>query len=427
MAGAPQNGSDERIIYAQMADAVNRRTVYIVLIFVFIAGHAGGLGIAPLLAVAGVVGMLSLDFRLTKGRFSRILQTEWVIALALFMAWVSLSALWSPYQSRGLPNAFKLSVGIILYEAGRRAFVRAAGPSRVFPQNALQSLMIYLPLIAAVLLCLDLISGFGLTNAVDAPSAGEDLEKKRGDAVMNTANGIVLLSLMAAPSLIIMLWTRHRGPIFSILLLSLIVACALINGLNAALIALVASIVAMMAAAFYPRATIGILTGLSMALVGFAPLLAGLAALTSPSFRAALPFSWEHRLVNWSHIGERIREHPIVGHGFDAARTFDATFNARGFSDLAVVSLHPHNAGLHIWVETGFIGAVLACVTLFLIGKRAQNFALGGRARAMALAGFIAPAVLFASVSYGVWQDWWWATLFVCAGVLYFVPRTKGI
>ena len=76
----------QRIEHADIADSINRRCVYAILIFVFIAGHAGGLGIAPLAAMIGCVGMFSLDYRLAKGRLTRIIKTPWVAALAVFMA-----------------------------------------------------------------------------------------------------------------------------------------------------------------------------------------------------------------------------------------------------------------------------------------------------------------------------------------------------
>ena len=222
-----------------------------------------------------------------------------------------------------------------------------------------------------------------------------------------------------------MLWSRYRGPIFAVLLIALIMACALLNGLSVALIALFCSILAMLLAAFHPKLTFKGLTAIAVGLIGFAPLVSGAAMISSPEFRAALPFSWEHRLVTWSHIGERIREHPFIGHGFDASRTFDAKFDARGFTDLSVVSLHPHNAGLQIWVETGVVGAVLASFVIYFMGREAAKFADGGRPRAMAAAGLIAAVLVISSVSYGVWQDWWWAMLFICTGVLTLVPRTR--
>ena len=411
---------------AQKAELMNRRAALIIIGLCFVAAHAGGLGIAPLAAIAGIIGLLTADVPDPKSHLQALFKTQWVLALMLFLGWALLSSLWSPYEPRGMNNALKLAIGVLFYEAGRRAIVRASGDARVNPVSRLQSLLIYLPVIAAILLCLDIASGFGLSFAVDPPNAGEDIEKRRADAIMNTANGIVFLTLMSAPSVILMLWTRYRGPIIAVLLLALIVVSAALNGLNVAIAAVILSIAAMLFAAFYPKSTLLTLTGLAMSVVGFAPLLAGLARMSSLDFRAAIPFSWEHRLVTWSYAGERIREHPIVGHGFDASRTISETFNTRGF-EMPVVSLHPHNAGLHIWLETGVIGAVLAVTVLWLLGQEALKFAKGGRARAMATAGLCAPIILISSVSYGVWQDWWWATLFIAAGVLSLVPRTKNI
>ena len=411
---------------AQKAELINRRAALVVLGLCFVAGHAGGLGITPLAAIAGIFGLLTHDMSAAKRQLLSVFQAQWVVALSLFVGWAILSSLWSPYEARGVNNAVKLAIGLFFYEAARRAIVRASGQARVSPLSAFQTLFIYLPMIAAVIICLDIASGFGLSYALDPPNAGEDLEKRRADAIMNTSNGIVFLTLMSVPSVIIMLWTKYRGPIIAVLLLALIVISAALGGLYVSIAAVILSIAAMLFAAFHPKITLLILTSISMMLVGFAPIVSALAMTSSDSFRAALPFSWEHRLVTWSYVGDLIREHPIIGHGFDASRTFDATFNTRGF-DMAVVSLHPHNAGLQIWLETGFIGAILATTLLWLLGQEAIKFAQGGRPRAMAAAGLIAPVILISNVSYGVWQDWWWATFFICAGVLALVPRTKPL
>ena len=412
---------------AQKAELINRRAALIVLCLCFVAGHAGGLGIAPLAAIAGVIGLLTANITDVRAQLAGVFKAQWMLALILFMGWALITSLWSPYDPRGLNNAFKLIIGIILYDAGRRAFVRASQDASITVLNALQKLMIYLPVIAAVILCFDIASGFGLSFAVDPPRAGEDVEERRADAIMNTANGIVFLTLMSAPAVILLLWTKYRGPIICVLLLGLILASAALGGLNVALIAILLSIAAMLFAAFYPKQTLSILTAIAMMLVGFAPILSALAMAAPAAFVASIPFSWEHRIVGWRYVGERIREHPIIGHGFDASRTFDATFSTRGFDNLSIVSLHPHNAGLQIWLETGVIGAVLAVTFLWLLGQEALKFAQGGRARSMAAAGLIAPVLLISSVSYGVWQDWWWASLFISAGVLYLVPRTLSV
>lgn len=411
---------------AQKAELINRRAALVVLGLCFVAGHAGGLGITPLAAIAGIFGLVTHDMSAAKRKLSHIFQAQWVLAMSLFVGWAVISSLWSPYDARGINNAVKLAMGLFLYEAGRRAIVRASEGARVNPLNAGQTLFIYLPVIAAVIMCLDIASGFGLSYALDPPNAGEDIERRRADAIMNTSNGLVFLTLMSVPSVIIMLWAKYRGPIIAVLLLALIVISAVLGGLYVVIAAIILSIAAMLFAAFHPKTTLLTLTAISMMSVGFAPIVSAIAMTSSDSFRASLPFSWEHRLVTWSYVGDRIREHPVIGHGFDASRTFDATFNTRGF-DMAVISLHPHNAGLQIWLETGLIGAILASILLWLIGQEAIKFAQGGRPRAMAAAGLIAPIILISSVSYGVWQDWWWASFFICAGVLALVPRTKPL
>lgn len=410
---------------AQRAELINRRTALIVLGLCFVAGHAGGLGIAPLAAIAGLIGALTSDVSGFKLRLSAALKTHWIIALGLFLGWAMLSTLWSPYETRGVNNAVKLIAGVVFFEMGRRAIIRANGDAFVAPLNSAQKLMTYLPVIAAVVLCLDIASGFGLSYAIDPPRETENLDMRRADAIMNTANGIVFLTLMSAPCAVLLLWTRYRGPIVCVLLLALVIICAALNGLNVGVAAVLLSVAAMLLAARYPKGVLTALTGAAMMLTVFAPIIAALAMASSSAFRASVPFSWEHRLVTWSFVGERIREHPIMGHGFDASRTFDETFSARGFDGLSVVSLHPHNMGLHIWLELGVIGAVLAATCLYLLGQEALKFAQGGRARAMAVSGLIAPVLLISSVSYGVWQEWWWATIFVSIAVLHVVPKTK--
>ncbi len=410
---------------AQNAELINRRAAAVLLGLCFVAGHAGGLGLVPLAAIAGLIGILTSDFSQARVQAAQIFKTQWVLALILFLGWALLSSLWSPYEPRGISNALKLILGVVFFEAGRRALVRASGAARVFPLNGPQTLMIYMPMIAAIILLIDIASGFGLSFAVDPPRPSEDIEKRRADAIMNTSNGLVFLILMSIPSVILLLWTRFRGPIICVLLLAIIGLAAVIGGLNVVIGAMILSILCMLLAAFYPKATIRTLTTFAMMLIGFAPIVSAMAMTTSSELRAAMPFSWEHRMVTWSYVGERIRDHPIVGHGFDASRTFDATYSARGY-DMAVVSLHPHNAGLQIWLETGFVGAVLAATLIYLLGQQALKFSEGGRARSMAAAGIIAPIILISSVSYGVWQHWWWACLFLCAGVLHLVPRTKS-
>ena len=46
---------------AQKAELMNRRAALIIIGLCFVAAHAGGLGVAPLAAIAGIIGLLTAD------------------------------------------------------------------------------------------------------------------------------------------------------------------------------------------------------------------------------------------------------------------------------------------------------------------------------------------------------------------------------
>ena len=120
----------------------------------------------------------------------------------------------------------------------------------------------------------------------------------------------------------------------------------------------------------------------------------------------------------WDFTAAKIWEAPLIGHGFDAVRTFDDTMALGVADNWRIVSLHPHNVGLHIWVETGFIGVLLACFTVFLIGRNLLRPAAKSTAFAMGATGLITAATIISSVTYGVWQDWWWASIIFAGAML---------
>lgn len=142
--------------------------------------------------------------------------------------------------------------------------------------------------------------------------------------------------------------------------------------------------------------------------------------------KAKLPFSWEERVENWGYLFGKILEHPIKGHGFDALRTFNETHTIRGFEGRAIVSLHAHNAGLHIWVELGFVGAILGCVALFMGARYLTRADTMTKPQLVAASGLVMGVAMIASLSYGVWQDWWWATIIYVGALITFIRYSKN-
>ncbi len=77
------------------------------------------------------------------------------------------------------------------------------------------------------------------------------------------------------------------------------------------------------------------------------------------------------------------------------------------------IPLHPHNAPLQIWLELGGAGAVLMAA---LLGFLAIN-CNGPPLRRTVLGATLITAVVIASLSYGMWQGWWFAALWLLAAM----------
>ncbi|HTH16651.1 MAG TPA: O-antigen ligase family protein [Magnetospirillum sp.] len=131
--------------------------------------------------------------------------------------------------------------------------------------------------------------------------------------------------------------------------------------------------------------------------------------------------SLHHRLTIWRFVGARIAEHPLRGWGMDAARVLPgaddkvvivAAGGSRRLSE-QVLPLHPHNAVLQVWLELGLGGALaMAAVLWMLLGK---TLSPPDRKSAAAATATLAAAVLIACSSYGLWQGWWQAALWIAA------------
>lgn len=387
-------------------------TIIVVFLWVPIAALAGGLAMAPLLAICGGVGILTSS----PNKIRKI--PYWILALALFLIWAFLSQYWSSFKTDDiLSNPVKIILGAILYVAGFKAIIKAIDLRPIIMAYIVTGVTVFL----AFILLSDLLTNFSLTFFFDPLKEGEDVFRKRGDARMNTGNAIAILSLLTVPSAALLLTGTKFYKLLAALLVALTIFAAFIGKLASVSIAVILCLPVFILTFYRSELGLKFVTAISMALVLFAPIWAYALRLLSDTQISKLPFSWEHRVEMWKYTSSKIFEAPLFGHGFDASRQFSDTFDTRGFSDLSLISLHPHNAGLHIWLETGLIGALLAVIFIGFIGRRAIFMSQSSKLMAASCASFMFMATLIASVSYGVWQDWWWAVLFCVAACLYLV------
>jgi O-antigen ligase len=147
----------------------------------------------------------------------------------------------------------------------------------------------------------------------------------------------------------------------------------------------------------------------------------------------SLPGSWQHRVEIWHFTAQRIAEKPLLGWGFDASRNIDAgktqfvLEQPDGteviYPGIGLLPLHPHNGVLQVWLEMGAVGAGLVMLLMFGLGRALASVVTGyGRlAGAMATAS-TASALCVGLLSFGQWQSWWQASLWIgallCTGVL---------
>lgn len=161
------------------------------------------------------------------------------------------------------------------------------------------------------------------------------------------------------------------------------------------------------------------------------PLLAPRQDSTAYCFLAERAPSMAHRMVIWTFTTGKILERPLAGYGLEAERVIDGGNDAidmkrcedgkpggASLGKVEAMPLHPHNGPLHIWLDLGLGGILLAAAAVFHALRRIP----AGTAR-VATTGTAVTAFVIASLGYGLWQTW-----FVCAlwiALLFAVPREK--
>lgn len=376
----------------------------------FHAGHWLGSALflmAPLAVVApkgevilvAFVALPLLTRAISRGSYRQSLQSSLVVVLVLLLLWGGVSALWAldPLAS--------------LYRAGTLALLATAGVALLTASEALveeerrftRKAIVAGLLVACVLLIVELSAELPLNTLV----RGEENVAK--PTILNGALSIV--AILAWPAALIL--RQSKGPWFAITLLLLAVTVLILGEGNSArvafgLAALIAALSlhwpAMIRRAMVIIAVLGILGAPFWPAIVLSP--ERWTEVLSQTTDSAI-----HRLHIWQFSAERIAEKPLAGWGLDASRIIPGG-NIEVIQDGASMQLHPHNAPLQVWLELGVPGALgLAAIVLIalLSFRRLPN-----EAQAASLAATTA-ALAIASLSFGIWQHWWLATLILAA------------
>jgi O-antigen ligase len=351
-------------------------------------------GAAPLAAVAGLFASGLVIAR--PGPSLAPLLPPAIIAGAL-AAWGGLSALWSIDPGRSLLLAARLCG---LFAAGL-ALAAAAGRIAA-PRRLILALLAGTALGIALALA-DLATAGGLSRYVSVrPFGGPRLNQAAAWA-----------ALMLLPSAVLLVARGQR-------MLALAAAAALagtVYGLDdtTAKVALVASLCVAGLAYLRRAATARAAAVLAVLAILTAPVTLPRLARLPHVFAAAEAFksSAGHRLLIWSFAGDRIAERPFVGWGLDSARAIPGGKDEIGPGE-SWLPLHPHDGAIQVWLELGAPGAALLALLLGWLWL-ALGDAAWPRGYAAAAAGSLAAALIIATSGWGIWQEWWIATLELAA------------
>ncbi len=358
----------------------------------------GGLAIPVLLCLTGAVAIRP---SLLRQAFEKRPLVVWL--LVALTGWTMTTTIWSPLPMDD--QVYKLAVLVplgMLFVASATADAPLRGLTLA---GALAAAFVMLPLLG-----IEAFGDMALNQAARPDEPVDQLYRLGGHGTTI----LIAIAWSGAAGLIALGGVgRWIGAV--LLLLGTAVLSTQFDQLANAL-AFAAGAVAFVGAFIAPRLMLWAVTGGLTAWLVTAPFVIPMFA-TNQRMLDAVPLSWVHRAGIWNYVSGRVMEQPLLGHGLEASRAVTDHIPVRENSFLAL-PIHPHNASLQLWFETGAIGVLLAAATLIAGGFWLTRKLGDDRPAAAAAAATLASMGLIANVSYGIWAEWWMATLFLAAAVV---------
>ena len=337
-----------------------------------------------------------------------------IVLVALFLAWAAFSAVWAVESGLALNKTLALAAVALLawlwLDAGTGLDDHAGDAIGCFLAIGVG--------IAIVLFLIEAATGAVIHRIIFYQRHGATVAMPL--EILNRP--LTLLVLLFWPALL-WLTARQQRALAVLFLVGTVVALAASRA-GSVRLALLSGSVAAALAFVSPRRAGTAIGAIAAALVLAAPLLVlhGEASTRVPGLFPLLPQSALHRLEMWEFVAGRIEERPLLGYGLDGSRVLPGAAEPYRLGGGQVMGLHPHNAPLQVWLELGLPGAALAALGLLVAFHR---IGAAARSRSSAAAGIGAgvTALTVASLSFGIWQTWWLASLVLAAALTAVVAR----
>ena len=357
-------------------------------------GYLGNEGVSPLVALGGLLTLPWLFAPLRRPPLGAWL----LLALA---AWAAASYAWSPVETQQLARlhsynglqalvAPKLFVQLLLYGA------LLDGARRLSPVWRRRALWV-LTVTTAATLALLVVEGFdggtlyGRLSDLVGRHWPPDLQKR--NAARGCYGAVVLIWPCAA-----VLWRREWGAGAVAAIVAGMVS-ALLLGVDAPVAATLAALGAFFVVSRLGRAGVWACLAATLVYLIATPAL----FLNGRTSGASLPtdvgkLSWHVRLDVWRFASGKVIQRPLAGWGLDSSRAWPDD-----------IPMHPHDASIQLWLETGVVGVALSCAFWAWLFWRIAAAEREDRNAAAVMAATAAAYLVIGAISFGVWQEWWLA------------------
>ena len=377
-----------------MAITSHQAIIYFLLGSFFVTLFSGQLIIAVFVIISIYLFTRSIAWRPIK----KLIQNPLVIAWLFFWVWAEASYLWTIYPLETLSALMKLGIVTLVGLTAIAALVDKE-PDETISLNG--SVIYWMNGAIALLIIYEHLTGYQIAlflrelTGLTTQSLGQPMDK-----------ATVLYTLILP--FILMLFAPDKKKLY--ILLAILALMYLLHPMFAATVAFfIAAIVAWLFRRFGRIVLRIVFTGMiavylltPMILYSILPVLLGRGELQ------ILPASWLERLQIWQRSSEIIFDKFFTGWGLN---TSDYIERLAYVGEPNLITFHPHNIPLQLYMETGFIGSLLFSIVLLMMALSLRK--IQDRNILTALVASFTAFSVFSLISINAWHSWWLASVFI--------------
>ncbi|WP_162200157.1 O-antigen ligase family protein [Kiloniella spongiae] len=368
-----------------------------------------------------LVGVLTAIFSYLENNIFPSFTGKQICLFSAFFGWISIASLWSINPIEALKLDLRL-VGVTI--AGLLLLNAVEAQGQETKRRIAKAL-----LVGVILACIFLLVESLLNAPITKTIKGKELDATMNLSRFNRGASFLGISLW----LVFVIYSKKFSFIWKLLFPILPLALLYFAPSESSLLAVVLAAVWYLAFCTFPKVGFRVLPVVLIISVLSMPLVTRyVEPLYDAQSSQSIPFSAKHRFFIWDFVSSQILENPIRGWGFDSARDYPNNgvenyvhVNAKGDQralEGRIISLHPHNFALQVWLELGLIGAILVSIIIWMVFGYLKSRQLAERIEIQAM---LVSTFIVALLGYGIWQNRWFVMFFIFAAMLPLIQKKE--